>query len=142
MRVACGLVLVAALGLTGCSSISIHGRADIPVRTGDEQRHERHEHEAERHRHPARLGIPPGHLPAPGECRIWHPGRPPGHQPAPGRCADLQYRVPAGAWLLHRPGDDRRHVRVTAYDDRRPGAVLAVRLYDAESGAFVRVVAR
>jgi hypothetical protein len=30
--------------------------------------------------------IPPGHLPPPGECRVWLPGRPPGHQPPPGRC--------------------------------------------------------
>jgi hypothetical protein len=31
---------------------------------------------------------------------------------------------------------------VTAYDDRRPGVVLAVRLYEANTGVFVRLVAR
>lgn len=31
-------------------------------------------------------GIPPGHLPPPGHCRDWIPGRPPGHQPPPYKC--------------------------------------------------------
>src|SRR2546425_3891701 len=31
----------------------------------------------------ATLGVPPGHLPKPGQCRIWIPGVPPGHQPRP-----------------------------------------------------------
>ena len=44
--------------------------------------------------------IPPGHLPAPGECRIWYPGRPAGHQPPPGDCAALGWRVPPGALLV------------------------------------------
>jgi hypothetical protein len=30
--------------------------------------------------------IPPGHLPPPGECRVWRRGVPPGHQPPPFRC--------------------------------------------------------
>jgi hypothetical protein len=29
--------------------------------------------------------IPPGHLPPPGEGRLWFPDRPPGHQPPPFR---------------------------------------------------------
>jgi hypothetical protein len=32
--------------------------------------------------------IPPGHLPPPGECRVWYPGVPPGHQPPPFKCDD------------------------------------------------------
>ena len=44
--------------------------------------------------------IPPGHLPPPGECRIWYPDRPPGHQPPPGDCYSLQYQVPPGAVLV------------------------------------------
>jgi len=44
--------------------------------------------------------IPPGHLPPPGECRIWYPDRPPGHQPPPGDCYSLQYQVPPGAFLV------------------------------------------
>jgi hypothetical protein len=30
--------------------------------------------------------IPPGHLPPPGECKIWSPSLPPGHQGPPGDC--------------------------------------------------------
>ena len=44
--------------------------------------------------------IPPGHMPPPGECRVWFPDRPPGQQPPPGNCADLQRRVPSGAVLV------------------------------------------
>ena len=46
------------------------------------------------------VAIPPGHMPPPGECRIWHPDRPPGHQPPPGDCAALRHRVPPGAFLV------------------------------------------
>ena len=37
----------------------------------------------------ASLGIPPGHYPPPGQCRVWLPGTPPGHQPAPVRLQHL-----------------------------------------------------
>lgn len=30
--------------------------------------------------------IPDGHLPPPGECRVWYPDRPAGHQPPPLKC--------------------------------------------------------
>ena len=32
-----------------------------------------------------RGGIPPGHMPPPGEGRLWFPDRPPGQQPPPQR---------------------------------------------------------
>lgn len=44
--------------------------------------------------------IPEGHMPPPGECRIWYPDRSPGQQPPPGKCEKLQYRVPPGAYLI------------------------------------------
>lgn len=50
--------------------------------------------------YPHTHGIPPGHLPPPGECRIWFPGLPPGQQPPPGDCAQLQYHVPRGALFI------------------------------------------
>jgi hypothetical protein len=49
--------------------------------------------------------VPPGHVPPPGMCRIWFPGRPPGHQPAPGSCRVLSRQVPRGAYLI---ANDRR----------------------------------
>jgi len=44
--------------------------------------------------------VPPGHLPPPGQCRIWYPELPPGQQPPPGDCYELQHRVPPDAYLL------------------------------------------
>lgn len=48
-----------------------------------------------------RLGVPKGHYPPPGECRIWYPGEPPGQQPPPARCDRLVGRVPFGAFVLY-----------------------------------------
>lgn len=51
--------------------------------------------------HPDRpFHIPPGHMPPPGECRIWFPDRPPGQQPPPGNCRMLERHVPPGAILV------------------------------------------
>ncbi len=44
--------------------------------------------------------VPSGHLPPPGECRIWYPERPDGQQPPPGDCDELRYQVPPGARLI------------------------------------------
>jgi hypothetical protein len=84
------------------------------------------------------LGIPPGHYPPPGQCRVWIPGRPPGHQPAPCACYPLANDIPPGAWVLYRPVEDETIVEVTDYDDSRPNVVLSVSWYDAGSGKFVR----
>ena len=46
-------------------------------------------------------GVPPGHYPPPGSCRLWYEGRPPGHQPKPVPCESLIGRVPPGAFLLY-----------------------------------------
>ena len=46
-------------------------------------------------------GVPPGHMPKPGECRLWYSGKPPGQQPKPQSCASLRGRVPAGAFVLY-----------------------------------------
>ena len=43
-----------------------------------------------------RYGVPPGHLPPPGECRVWYPGVPPGHQPPPFKCDDGYRSVRSG----------------------------------------------
>ncbi len=56
--------------------------------------------------------VPPGHMPPPGECRIWYPGEPPGQQPPPGACSDLERVVHPGSWLIYRPPGERRIVRI------------------------------
>ena len=61
-------------------------------------------------------GIPQGHMPPAGACRVWYPGRPPGQQPAPTDCARAQYEaaryggrvVYGGAPVAQRWDDDRR----------------------------------
>lgn len=84
------------------------------------------------------LGIPPGHLPPPGSCRIWVPGTPPGHQSPPGDCGELRERVPAGAWLLHRDRDNPEEIEVLEYDERRPSVVVVVHYFDASTGRYLR----
>ena len=84
-----------------------------------------------------KLSVPPGHLPPPGKCRIWEPGRPPGHQLPPGPCSILAYEVPPGAWLLSRPEYDPKYVKVSVYHYRRPGVVEVIRYYDLRDGRLV-----
>ena len=86
----------------------------------------------------ATLGIPPGHLPAPGQCRVWVPGEPPGHQPRPRSCAHIERTAPAGSWIVYRPSEDRKVVHVRVVDERRPGVVVHLRVYDAQRGMLIR----
>jgi hypothetical protein len=52
-------------------------------------------------------GVPPGHRPVPGMCRIWLDGVPPGKQPAPTDCVTAVSRRPANARVIF--GDDTPH---------------------------------
>ena len=52
-------------------------------------------------------GIPPGHLPRAGECRVWYDGVPPGRQPAPTSCDNAE-----------RIASQTRTARVIYGDDR------------------------
>src|SRR5437660_1821755 len=88
----------------------------------------------------ATLGIPPGHLPKPGECRVWIPGVPPGRQPRPQSraCAGIEAVAPPGSWIIYRPEADRRFVHIREVDQRRVGMVIRVRVFEIETGRFVR----
>lgn len=46
-------------------------------------------------------GVPPGHYPPRGMCRVWYEGRPPGKQPAAVKCSSLRGRVPSNAFVLY-----------------------------------------
>lgn len=62
-------------------------------------------------------GIPPGHLPPRGECRVWYDGRPPGRQPPPTDCraAERTVRGVRNARVVY--GDDRSRDDVYDRDD-------------------------
>ena len=85
----------------------------------------------------ARLGIPPGHLPEPGSCRVWVPGKAPGQQKenATGDCSWVATQVPAGGWLVWRPGTDRKEVVVREY--RSDHSTLWTRVYDLVTGELL-----
>ena len=84
------------------------------------------------------LGVPPGHMPRPGECRIWLPGIAPGHQPRDRSCEDFLERAPAGSMILYRPSNDPSVVHVHYVDENRPGVIVLARVYAVDGGAFVR----
>ena len=88
----------------------------------------------------ATLRVPPGHLPNPGECRVWIPGTPPGRQPKPKSrpCAGIAPYAPAGSWILYRPGDDRKVVHVREVDAQRPGIVTRIRIFDIATTRLLR----
>jgi len=85
------------------------------------------------------IGVPPGHLPAVGYCRVWIPGTPPGQQPGPNsrRCQGIGADAPAGSWILHRPSTDPKLLHVRVVDARRAGVVIRVRVYEADTGKFL-----
>ena len=45
--------------------------------------------------------VPPGHLPPPGQCRVWLRGVPPGHQPPPMDCRSALRGAPRDAQVLY-----------------------------------------
>jgi hypothetical protein len=84
------------------------------------------------------LGVPPGHLPPVGQCRVWVPGMPPGHQARARSCSNIERDTPKGSWILYRPAENLKVVQVREIDERRPGVVIHMRVYDAEKGTLVR----
>ncbi len=86
------------------------------------------------------LGIPPGHLPPPGQCRVWVPGTPPGQQARSRSCYAILAAAPVGSWILYRPAQYQRQLRVR-YLHETQRAVVAVRAFDSETGAYLRDLA-
>ncbi|MGH7447070.1 MAG: hypothetical protein ACRELT_05900 [Longimicrobiales bacterium] len=105
MRVAL-LLSIAVIGTSACSrTVATAVPAGSPA-SATTERAEREGNNGngrgEKARGPRKLnGVPPGHYPKPGECRLWHSGRPPGQQPKPTACSNLMGRVPAGAFILY-----------------------------------------
>ncbi len=131
LTTAFALLLIALLAMSGCASFTVHARGGSSVPEPPPEKRARHSA-------PDPIGIPPGHFPPPGQCRVWHPGTPPGHQPRSGPCSVVERNVGPGDWLLYRPTDEKKVVRVSVYDPRSPGVRIAVRVYDYRTGRFLR----
>src|SRR6185503_8449328 len=88
----------------------------------------------------ATLGVPPGHLPQAGECRVWIPGTPPGKQPRPKSrsCAGIASVAPAGSWVIYRPTADKKIVHVRHVDSHRAGSVVRVQVFDIATQRLMR----
>jgi hypothetical protein len=85
----------------------------------------------------ATLGVPPGHLPPPGRCRVWIPGTPPGKQPKVTTCSGIEASAPAGSMILYRPTADRKRVEARYVDRARAGLVVRVVVFDVETGRVI-----
>jgi hypothetical protein len=127
------LTLIAALALSACGTMVVTSKP-----TDDEPATSSQSAGGPGPSTAATLGIPPGHLPDPGQCRVWIPGEPPGHQGPEGDCAQLASQVPLNGWLVYRPSRSKKEVQVKVYDSRRPNIVVVIRFYDAVRGTLLR----
>ena len=71
-------------------------------------------------------GVPAGHMPPPGECRVWYDGVPPGQQPPPVNCNEAE-RIASrdrNARVVYGNNSRRSNSPIYRDDDRRyPGDV-------------------
>ena len=72
------------------------------------------------------LGIPKGHLPPPGECKVWIPGKPAGQQGPPQSCGSALRNAPLGAWVITHEGS---RYKVNIFNRGKRGIVDEVRYY-------------
>ncbi len=87
------------------------------------------------------LGIAPGHLPGLGYCRVWVEGSPPGQQARARACEGILPYAPEGSWILYRPASRQQEIRVRYLHERKHGMVVAVRVFEARSGRYLRDLA-
>lgn len=121
--------LLVVASIVGCSHVTTEAPAPAPRPTASAA--------PSKSSTAATLGIPPGHLPPRGYCRVWVPGEPPGHQARPARCEGIESQAPPGSWIVYRPTRDKKVVHVRVMDEQRPGVVVLMRVYDAINGALV-----
>src|SRR5688500_11218832 len=79
-------------------------------------------------------GIPPGHLPPPGQCRVWRDGVPPGQQPSPTNCdqAERMASRDRNARVIY--GDDRYNDRNRYENGRYENGRYENGWYENENG--------
>lgn len=124
--------IMVALALAGCATYEV-GVYEEPTHETSEQHTSAPKGKAH-----GKLGIPPGHLPGPGECRVWFPGRPPGQQPPPHDCRGGRHaEVPPGAWLIEHSSNDPENVHVNVFDPEVSNRRLEIRIYNASTGVHI-----
>lgn len=133
------ILTLAGLMALGAGALADEGKDESGKRKQGHEKPKRHEGGSSYFHQQGRTRIPNGHLPPPGECRIWYPDRPAGHQPPPFKCDRAGGRVEPGGWLIS-PGSRPQEVEVAVYDRRRPGVVIDVAIFDARTGAMIRIV--
>jgi hypothetical protein len=72
------------------------------------------------------LNIPRGHLPPPGECKIWIPGRPPGQQGPPQSCLSALREAPLGSWVITH---ETNRFKVNIFNKSRRNVIDEIRYY-------------
>lgn len=73
------------------------------------------------------LKIPKGHLPPPGQCKVWFPGVPPGHQPPAQSCATAMMNKPVGAWLITH---ESNRYKVITFEQTDRGIIDIIRYFN------------
>ncbi len=87
------------------------------------------------------LGIAPGHLPGPGYCRVWVEDLPPGRQARARPCEGSLPTAPPGSWILDRPASRQQEIRVRYLHTTKHGIVIAVFVFEARTGRYLRDLA-
>jgi len=49
----------------------------------------------------------------------------------------MERSAPAGSWIVYRPSENKKVVHVGVVDERRPGVVVRLRVYDAQRGTLI-----
>ena len=75
------------------------------------------------------LGIPKGHLPPPGECKIWYPDSSPGRQGPSQSCVSAFSQAPLGTWIIAHRED---YYEVSILSVTQPGRVDEVLYFALE----------
>jgi len=126
------IILASAIGLVATPAIadpdkdeSGNGRSEW---RGDD-RPDRKRYYDGRSEYGYRRNIPNGHLPPPGECRVWFPDRPAGHQPPPTSCNRAERQADRyGGRVIY--GSGRNGGGWNGYDGQRQFQRWALRNFD------------
>ena len=127
----CVALSLAALAPMAASAIEANAGADQELADTDQVPGEQVTLRGAASVPPITIHIPPGHLPDPGQCRVWFPEVPPGRQQPASPCGQFAGGVPAGALLLGNSVLTYRWLNASS-QPIAAGATASVRLPDGE----------